>query len=394
MWWAGPSNPHVLAALGADVVKVESCEHCDPSRLIGTRPTVERWWEYGPLFHTINVNRRGITLDLNHPDGKAALFRLAARADLIMENYTPRVMGNFGLTPEVLLEANPRLLVIRMPAFGLDGPWRDRTGFAQTMEAISGIAGCTGLPDNPPILPLGVCDPMGGVHAAFGALVSLFQRERDGKGRVVECTMVEAALNVGVETLLHYDATGEVLTRNGNRDLQHAPQGIYRCLGEDGWVAVTVQSDEQWAALGRLLDDPSWMAAPALATAAGRLAAHDAIDEWLDKWFVQQEAAKVVELLVERGIPAAEVIVPRDAYFNPQLRHRRLYETEHHPVSGHHVLGFTVPFRMTGVESWIRRASPTLGQHNDEVLREAGYTAIQIGELRANGVIGDRLSGY
>ena len=393
MWWAGPSNPHVLAALGADVIKVESCSHCDPSRLINPHPpTEEQWWEHGPVFHTVATNRRGITIELGDPRGIAVLERLLADADILVENYTPRVMENFGLTWERLHAINPKLLVVRMPAFGLDGPWRDRTGFAQTMEAISGIAFRTGEPDRPPVLPLGVCDPMGGVHAAFGTLAALVQRARDGAGRLVEATMVEAALNVAVEALLHHDATGEVLTRMGNRDVTVAPQGIYQCAGDDAWVAVTVKDDAQWSALVALLDEPG-LATTELATAAGRRAAHDRIDAHLSEWFARKEPGKIVELLVERDIPAAEVVLARDAYFNPQLQHRGFFETEQHPITGTHVLGFTVPFRMTGVDTWIRRTSPTLGQHNGEVLAELGYSEAEITELRAAGVIGDRVTG-
>src|SRR5205807_9118827 len=147
------------------------------------------WWEWGPLFHSVNVGKRGITLDLTRPEGVDLFERLLRTADAVLENYTPRVMEQFGLGWDRVHEVNPNAVMVRMPAFGLDGPWRDRTGFAQTMEQATGMAWLTGHPDGPPIIPRGVCDPIAGLHAAFASVAALVVRDRDGIGVHVESTM-------------------------------------------------------------------------------------------------------------------------------------------------------------------------------------------------------------
>ncbi|MBV9952096.1 MAG: CoA transferase, partial [Acidimicrobiia bacterium] len=387
-WWAGPSMPHVLAALGADVVKVESVTRPDPMRFSATRPPSEaQWFEWGPLFHAVNNGKRGVTIDLTTPDGVALFEDLVRTADVVVENFTPRVMDQFGLGWERVHEVNPDVLMVRMPAFGLDGPWRDRTGFAQTMECIAGMAWMTGPSDGPPVLVRGACDPLAGMHAAFATLVALRHgASADERGHLLETAMVESALNVAAELVIELDASGTLLTREGNRGPVAAPQGVYRCAGDDGWVAVAVATDAQWVALREVLGLPD---DPALAGVDGRRAAHDAIDEQVSAWCADREAADVVELLVAAGVPGAVVISARDAVHNPQLRHRGLFEVEDHAVSGQHEMP-VVPFRYRSVERWMRRPAPTLGQHNDEVLGEI-VTPERLAQLRATGVVGEDL---
>jgi crotonobetainyl-CoA:carnitine CoA-transferase CaiB-like acyl-CoA transferase len=310
-----------------------------------------------------------------------------AKADMVVENFTPRVMENFGLAWERLREVNPRLVMVRMPAFGLDGPWRDRTGFAQTMECISGMAWTTGRPDGPPVLPRGVCDPIAGLHAAFAALAALRLARSEGRGRLVEVTMVEAALNVTAEQVVAWDVEGRILGRApGAGDC--CPQGVYRCAGDDAWLALSVPTDAQWGALCRVAgigDRAEWT------TSAARHAATGEIDRLISAWTEAREPARAVDELVEAGIPAAEVVNSRDVVSNPQLRHRGLFEEEEHPITGRHELP-TMPFRISGVQHWMTRPSPTLGQHNDEVLAEVADEQ-ERAELRDLGVIGETLAG-
>src|SRR5205814_5210946 len=143
--------------------------------------------------------KRSVTLDLSSPDGVRLLTDLIRRADAVVENFSPRVMDQFGLTWEGLREVNPRLVMVRMPAFGLTGPWRDRVGFAPTMEQLSGMAWLTGFPDGAPMAPRGACDPLSGAHAAFALMAALDHRDRTGRGQLVELPMVEVALNVSAE---------------------------------------------------------------------------------------------------------------------------------------------------------------------------------------------------
>ena len=391
-WWAGPVAPHVLGCLGADVIKVESVTRPDLMRFSGTKPATEdRWWEWGPIFHAVNAGKRGITLDLTRPEGTAVFERLLATADLLVENYTPRVMDQFGLGWEHVHQINPALIMVRMPAFGLDGPWRDRTGFAQTMESVTGMAWLTGWADGPPVLVRGAGDPIAGMHAALAALLALIQRDHDGEGRLVESVMVEAVLNVAAEQVIERSRTGEILSRDGNRGPGAAPQGLYRCAGDDAWVAVAVADDGQWAGLRRVMGDPPWAADPGLTRAAGRRDAHDRIDAELSAWTAGQQADAVTSALCDAGVPAAVVVPGRDGLANVQLRHRGLGELEDHPVTGVHEVP-TLPFRYSRVPRWHLRPSPTLGQHNDEVLGSLGLSAADIDRLRRLGVVGERLA--
>ena len=369
-WWAGPAAGHALACLGADVVKVESITRPDLVRYAGglRPPSEDQWWEWGPMYHGANGGKRGITLDLTRPEGITVLERLLESADLLIENYTPRVMENFGLTWDRVHEVNPRVVMVRMPAFGLDGPWRDNTGFAQTMESISGMAWVTGFPDGAPVLVRGACDPLAGMHAVTAALLALNQRDQTGDGCLVEATMVEAALNVAAEQVIEWSASGTLLGRNGNQGHDVALQDVYRCDGEDAWIAITCADDAQVDALHRVTGPD--------------VAAHCAT----------RDPAELAEELMAAGVPAGHVIPPRDVVHNPQLRHRGLFEMEHHPVTGDNEL-LAMPFRLDGEPAWSGRSSPTLGQHNAEILAEAGYTSDEIAALEADGLIGTRPVG-
>ena len=393
-WWAGPAATHALAALGADVIKVESTARPDLMRYSSTRPpTEDGWWEWGPIYHAANNGKRGITLDLTRPEGAELLRRLAETSDVLLENFTPRVMDNFGLGWDVLHVVNPRLIMTRMPAYGLDGPWRDRTGFAQTMEAITGMAWVTGWPDGPPVLPRGACDPLAALHAVFATMLALRDRETSGEGRLIEVTMVEAALNMAAEQVVEFGASGTVLDRRGNRG-PGAPQNVYACAGHEEWLALAVMTDDQWRTLRDVLDDPVWARDAALATAAGRRAAHDAIDEGLAAALATRDARELSEALASRGVPAGRVVDARETALNPQMRHRGFFEVEEHPVTGSHPIP-VMPFRFRHhPEPWLRRPAPTLGQHNHEVLGGIlGLTDDELAELEASGIVGTRPSG-
>jgi crotonobetainyl-CoA:carnitine CoA-transferase CaiB-like acyl-CoA transferase len=392
-WWAGPVTTCALGCLGADVVKVESISRPDLMRFSSARrPPEDRWWEWSPMFHAANVGKRAITLDLTQREGVAAFERLVATADVLVENYTPRVMEQFGLGWERLHDVNPALVMVRMPAFGLDGPWRDRTGFAQTMECVAGLAWLTGFADGPPVLVRGACDPLAGMHAAIATVLALMARDHVGGGRLVEAVMVEAALNAAAEQVVEYTAGGTVLRRDGNRGPVAAPQGVYPCAGEDTWIAIAVRNDEEWRALCRLLGDPAWATGPECADDVGRRRHHDRIDEGLAAWTAGREAEETATVLNEAGVPAAVVTPPRDIDVNPQLRARGLFETVRHPVTGEHQIP-GLPFRYSRVERWIGCPAPTLGQHNDEILLGIGLDSATLGDLRRSGIVGERLRG-
>jgi crotonobetainyl-CoA:carnitine CoA-transferase CaiB-like acyl-CoA transferase len=395
MFWAGPFVGHFLATLGADVIKVESVQRPDGIRFASTQqPAADRWWEWSAMFHGINVGKRGVTLDLSDPRGLALLRRLAAGADALIENFSPRVLDNLGVRYDDLARDNPRLVMVRMPAFGLDGPWRDRVGFAQTMEQISGLAWVTGYADGPPVIPRGPCDPLAGMHAVLALLVALEHRRRTGEGQLVESTMVEAVLNATADQVLEWQAYGRLLTRDGNHAPEACPQNVYACRGDEQWLALAVASDSQWNALVEFLGRPAWTGDTSLATADGRRKAQDRLDAELATWCASRDRDELVETLLAAGIPAARVVPARDVASNPQMRARGFFEAVAHPVTGTHELP-GLPLRFSGLgPGWYRAPAPTLGQHNDDVLRGLlGLDGEAVAALRAAGVIGERPAG-
>jgi crotonobetainyl-CoA:carnitine CoA-transferase CaiB-like acyl-CoA transferase len=394
-FWAGPAATHLLAAFGADVVKVESIQRPDGIRYSGAmRTDVDDWWEYGWVFHAMNTNKRSVTLDLNSSEGRGAFLALAGGADVVIENFSPRVMDQFGLTADVLLTVNPRLVVVRMPAFGLDGPWRERVGFAPTMEQIAGLAWVTGLPDAPPVAPRGACDPLAGVHAAFAVLAALDFAERTGSGQLVELPMLESVLNATAIQAIESEVFGVILGRRGNRGHGESIQNLYRCAGsDDDWIAVTVRDDRQWHALVELMDRPDWCD-DSLATAGGRRERADEIDGRLAAWFADQPLEAAVQRLAGAGIPAAPVVSPSLVTENLQLRDRGFFEALHHPSTGAGLYPCPPFARLAGQDRWLRRPPPKLGEHNGEVLRDrCGLTEEELVNLAGAGVIGTRPTG-
>jgi crotonobetainyl-CoA:carnitine CoA-transferase CaiB-like acyl-CoA transferase len=280
-----------------------------------------------------------------------------------------------------------------MPAFGLTGPWRDNVGFAQTMEQVTGMAWITGHRDDQPRIVQGPSDPNAGMHAAFALIVGLAEREATGEGCLLEVTMVEGALNAAAELVLEKTAYGHSLERDGNRSPNVAPQGLYRTLGDEQWLAISIATDEQWRAFVEFLNAPAWAADPELATAAGRRLHHDELDDQLAAWCASQDAESVADALAARGIPAALAWDPRRLYEHPQLHARRYYETIDHRVVGKQQ-NPTWPFRLRSIDTWLRTPAPTIGEHNHEILvDDLGMDEEQYETLRDSGVIGDRPLG-
>jgi crotonobetainyl-CoA:carnitine CoA-transferase CaiB-like acyl-CoA transferase len=394
-FWAGPSCTHMLAMLGADVIHVESTRRPDGTRLIAGIPVTEdQWWEKSPIFSGLNTNKKGLTLDLQSAAGRDLLIRLIATSGVIVENFTPRVLDQIGLDFAAVQAVRPDAIMLRMPGFGLDGPWRDNPAFAYVIEAASGISWLTGYPDRNPYEPYSIGDPNAGVHALNALLLALEHRRRTGQGVHIEAAMVDAALNVAAEQVIEYSAYGAVLERDGNRGPTAAPQNLYRTneIDEFGrrdcWVAIAVATDEQWVRLGQALGDPDWATDPALATAERRRRHHDLIDVHLSAWCDTRTGDAIVEALWSRGVPVAKVMQPHRQPELPQLAARGFFEDVDHPVNAR-TPHCTLPFTSTRRPDRIHvRPAPLLGQHNRELLAELGLSDKDIDELETQGVIG------
>ena len=394
-FWAGPCCTHFLAMLGAEVIHVESTRRPDGTRLIAGVPVTEdQWWEKSPIFTALNTNKKGVTLDLQHPRGRELLRRLVATCDVVVENFTPRVLDQIGLDFAAVQTLQPSAVMMRMPGFGLDGPWRDNPAFAYVIESAAGLSWLTGYPDRPPFEPYSIGDPNAGVHAINALLLALVHRRRTGQGVLVEAAMVDAALSISAEQIVEYSAYGALLERAGNRGPTAAPQNLYRTADVDefgrldSWVAIAVETDSQWKGLCEALGSPSWATDPVLADTAGRRARHDVIDGQLAAWCEHRSGDDIVTTLWDAGVPVAKVMQPHRQTELDQLSFRGFFEVVDHPVHGRANFS-TVAMRLSGgPDTFHTRPAPLLGQHNHEVLAELGLTAAEIADLEANGIIG------
>jgi crotonobetainyl-CoA:carnitine CoA-transferase CaiB-like acyl-CoA transferase len=394
-FWAGPSCTHFLAMLGAEVIHLESTRKPDGTRLIAGVPVTEdRWWEKSPIYSALNTNKKGLTLDLQTSPGRDLLCRFIATSDVVVENFTPRVLDQIGLDFPAVQALRPDAILLRMPGFGLDGPWRDNPAFAYVIEAASGVSWLTGHPDRNPYEPYSVGDPNAGVHAINALLLALEFRRRSGQGALIEAAMIDAALNIAAEQVIEYSAYGALLQRAGNRGPTAAPQNLYRTADVDefgrldSWVAVAVANDEQWAGLCEAMGRPPWAMDSALSDAAGRRDQHDLIDQQLSTWCQDRSGEEIVRCLWDAGVPVAKVLQPHRQTEIPQLQFRGFFEGVGHPVN-ERVAHSTVPIRFSaGPDRFHLQPAPLLGQHNHELLAEIGVSEAEIAELEAEGVIG------
>jgi crotonobetainyl-CoA:carnitine CoA-transferase CaiB-like acyl-CoA transferase len=394
-FWAGPSCTHVLALLGAELIHLESTPRPDGTRLIAGIPsTVDQWWEQSPIFSGLNTNKKSVTLDFQTEAGREVLRKLVATCDVIVENYTPRVMDQIGLDFDTVQALRPGAIMVRMPGFGLDGPWRENPAFAYIIEDASGLSWLTGYPDRNPYEPYSVGDPNAGVHALNALLLALEHRRRTGEGVLVEAAMVDAALNIAAEQVIEYSAYGALLERDGNRGPAAVPQNLYRSTDidefdrADCWVAIAVSTDEQWLHLRDALGAPGWAMDPALLTADGRRAHHDLIDKHLADWCAQRSSDDIVATLWPAGVPVGKVMQPHRQTEIPQLDFRGFFEEVGHPINklASHS---TLPMRLSrGPARFHIAPAPLLGEHNHEILTGLGLTEAEIAALDADGVIG------
>ncbi len=388
-WWAGPSASAMLAALGADVVHVESVTRPDGMRFTSGVSTDRRnWWDYSALFHVSNTNKRDLTLDLARPEGRELALRMVEQCDIVLENYTPRVIEQFDLGWDVVHARNPRAVMVRMPAFGLDGPWRDRPGFAQTMEQVTGLAWLTGHVDDQPRIQRGPCDPNGGMHAVVGGLVALEVRDRTGVGSLVESTMFEAALNISAELIVEWTAYGNPLSREGSRSPVGGAAGHLRdrragtlagALGGDRRAVVGAGRRPRPARLGDRCGPGHARRSPRRARRARRRGSAPG----------RPRSTSTRRSTCSSG-PGSRRHPPTTPAAPPSTRSSSPATTTSSSTtrSSAPTRHPSLPFRYASVDRWMRTPAPMLGQHNHEILTGLGLSDDEIAELEAADLIG------
>jgi crotonobetainyl-CoA:carnitine CoA-transferase CaiB-like acyl-CoA transferase len=376
-FWAGAYLTCYLGAYGADIIKVESIQRPDGHRYSGAwSHEGDRWYERSAVWQGTNLNKRDVTLDLTSERGRELACQLAGQADIVIENFSPRVIEQFGLDYDSLKQIKSDVILVRMPGFGLQGPWRDYVGWALNIEQTSGMSAITGYAEGPPCNLQGPADPIVGVHAGVALLAALEHRRRTGEGQLIEVAQIEVAASVAAEPVIEYSMNTTAQSRQGNRRRGYL-QGVYPTAADDEWVALCVRDDADWAGM---------------VAAMGRSEkphTHDEFDALVADWMRTRTAAEIVNIVGAQGVPAEQVLTPERMYDLPQLDARGYYEEVEHPITGpHRYPGW--PFTMTpGPSRHHRCAPPTLGQHNEEVLRELGLTDDEIEDLRAHRVIGE-----
>jgi len=389
MGWAGPLVSHILAAFGADVIKVEGQDHFDWWR--GSRPPGDdlslALHERSHVFNPVNRGKRGITLNLAIPRGADLTRQLIGTADVVVENFRAGVIENLGLSFETLSAANPGLVMLRQPGFGSDGPEGGYLAFGNTIEGMSGLTSLIGYPDGPPVMMSNAFgDPVSGLIGTAAVLAALAARERDGRGRLLECAQLEGFLPLVSEALIEFQMNGKVPARRGNARPGQVPSGTFRCRGDDRWVAVEVQDDAQWAALARTIGEP-WALDEGLAHAAGREARQGELAAKLGSWTVARDWQEVVTACTAAGIPAAPVCDEADLLSFEPLVSSGFWVGEERSVVGFHLYP-SLPMRVSGVRPKHACPAPLLGEHTREVLEDMGVPASDFPALVADGVIG------
>ena len=387
MGWAGPLAARHLADMGADVIKVEGCVRFDWWR--GWEATQE-WIDEGgaeknPAFNMVNRNKRDLTLDLSTVDGSDLLKRLVAVSDVVVENYSAGVLPKLGLDYPVLADVNPALVMISMPAFGAQGPWREFRAYGSTVEQASGLPHLSGEPHHPPtMVHVALGDSVGGLNGAAALLTALRAKRRTGRGQHLDLSQSECLFPLGIHGILAQSTTQKPPPRLGNRSMRYAPHGVYPCAGEDEWIVIAVRDETEWEAFAVFADIDGF------GDIADRLRRVVALDEAVAAFTRDQVAEVLMHDLQGIGVRAGHVASSLELGTDTHLAARSFWKLMERPYVG--VLPHPAPpYRVGDAPFDIDRPAPTLGQHNREVLTDVlGLADAEIDDLERRGVIGDK----
>lgn len=412
--WSGPYATQILADWGAEVIRVESCQHwMVHTRGTQARPTQEtinrkaalpwnrgypgwkahpRSWNRFPWFNTHARNKLSMTVDLSRPEGLSIFKRLIQKTDLFIENNSPGTLEKMGISYEMLKEQKPDIIMIRMPAWGFSGPYKNHKAFGSHMEHTCGHSSIRGYRDLPPpsLTSSFHCDAVAGGTAAFAAVMALRQRDRIGKGQFIEIPQIESMIPQLGQSVMDYTMNGRVQQTVGNWDpsLSMAPHNSYRSRGEDRWINITVTSEAEWQALCRVMGNPAWSQEERFADAPSRLKNQEDLDRLIEAWTIQQENMTLMHQLQEAGVPAGAVFNAADAYQDPQLKEREFFQPLTQEDCGTH-LYHGPDWKASKTPNALRLPPCRLGEHNEYVYKKIiGVSDEEYTRLEQEGHIG------
>ena len=393
IYWAGPMATALLADLGAEVIKIESIQRLDYLRLLGGWPSPDGY-EWSAVFNGTNRNKYGITLNLNHPKGRDIFKRLVEVGDIVAENFSPRVMENWGLSYEELTKINPRLIMLSMPGFGTTGPWRNYVTFGPNVEMVSGMPTISGYQGGQPMMTGYIADPAAGLTGAVALMAALQHRHRTGQGQYIDLSQIEAVTSFMAGPIMDYTMNRRLQPRRGNRHPSLAPYGVYCCKGKDEWVTITVSSDEEWARFCDATGNPHWAQDPRFSDTLSRYKNHDELDKLIEHWTSQRDKYEVMRILQQARVASGAVLPYSEVLTDAHMEKRGFFEVVTRPVTGTHPYpGFPAKLSETPVS--IRRPAPTLGQDNEYILKKLlGMTKKEIKKLAEEEIIGTKPQGW
>ncbi len=378
---AGPFAAKTLADFGADVVKVEPPGSGDPLRkwrLLKDDTSV--WWQVQ------SRNKRSLALDLRHPEGQAIVRRLAAEADVLIENFRPGAMEGWGLGPNELLRANPKLVVLRISGYGQTGPYRDRPGFGVVGEAMSGLRHLTAEPGRVPVrVGVSIGDTLASLHGVIGILMALHHRQATGRGQVIDVALYEAVFNCMESLVPEYSAFGAVRGPAGSALPGIAPSNAYLCR-DGGYALVAGNGDSIFKRLMQAIGRPDLAADAQLADNAGRVARVAELDAAIGAWTAQHSVDEVLAALEAASVPAGRIYTVADIVADPHYQARGMLQEVRMDDGSSLTVPGIVP-KLSETPGGHRRNAPRLGQDTDEILRGMGLSPQQIQQLKDQGVV-------
>ena len=375
---AGPTAVRQLADWGARVIKIEAPAVADKAEGMGGA-------RHGPDFQNLHRNKRSMTLNLKESAGRAAFMRLVERADVVVENYRPDVKSRLGVDYAACRAVNPRIVYASISGFGQDGPYRLRPGFDQIAQGMGGLMWITGLPGQGPVrVGVPIADLASGLYASIGIFVALLEREETGEGRWVHSSLLEAQIAMLDFQAARWTVAGEIPPQAGNNHPTSIPTGVFETA--DGFINIATSGDGMWRRLCDVLGDPDLRDDPRYSTAAARSANREPLNERIQAHIGERASAEWIDAFNDAGVPCGPIYRMDEMWADPQVERLQMQRATRHPALGEvNVVRNAV--NIEGVPAMPYSHSAERGEHTDEVLREFGFTAGEIDDMRSRNVI-------